>query len=76
MNTPLVVVPLSMVILTVALISLVGVIWRRRRRHQLTDTVEELELSGRAQLVAVTGMMDALSAAWTVTDARTPRRTG
>ena len=37
------------VVLTVALTSLAGVIWRRRRRHQLTDTVELRELRGHAQ---------------------------
>jgi len=44
---------LATVVLTVALTSLAGVIWRRRRRHQLTDTVELRELRGRAQAQAV-----------------------
>ncbi len=39
---------LATVVLTVALTSLAGVIWRRRRRNQLTDTVELRELRGRA----------------------------
>jgi len=36
------------VVLTVALTSLAGVIWRRRRRHQLTDSVELRERRGHA----------------------------
>jgi uncharacterized integral membrane protein len=40
---------LATVVLTVALTSLAGVIWRRRRRQQLTDTVELRELRGHAQ---------------------------
>jgi uncharacterized integral membrane protein len=41
---------LATIVLTVALTSLVGVIWRRRRRQQLTDTVELRELRGHAQV--------------------------
>jgi uncharacterized integral membrane protein len=40
---------LAIIVLTVALTSLVGVIWRRRRRHQLTDSVELHELRGHSQ---------------------------
>ena len=46
---------LATIVLTVALTSLVGVIWRRRRRHQLTDTVELRELRGHAQVAAGRG---------------------
>ena len=38
---------LTTITLTVALTTLVGVIWRRRRRHQLGDAVELRELRGR-----------------------------
>jgi hypothetical protein len=72
-NMPLAVVILSVITVTVALTALVEVIWRPRRRQQLTGTVELLELRGRAQLPAVTGGMDAVSGVWTVTDARSPR---
>jgi len=41
---------LATIVLVVALTSLVGVIWRRRRRHQLTDAVELRELRGHAQI--------------------------
>jgi len=40
---------LATIVLTVALTSLVGLIWRRRRRHQLTDSVELRELRGHVQ---------------------------
>lgn len=45
----LAVVLLTTIVLTVALTSLVGVIWRRRRRHQLTDSVELRELRRHVQ---------------------------
>jgi uncharacterized integral membrane protein len=48
-SVPLIAVLLATMVLTVALTSLVGVIWRRRRRQQLTDAVELLELRGQAQ---------------------------
>ena len=48
-SVPLIAVLLATMVLTVALTSLVGVIWRRRRRQQLTDVVELLELRGQAQ---------------------------
>ena len=48
-SVPLIAVLLATVVLTVALTSLVGVIWRRRRRQQLTDSVELSELRGQAQ---------------------------
>ena len=43
---------LATIVLTVALTSLVGVIWRRRRRQQLTDSVELRALRGHAQAAA------------------------
>jgi uncharacterized integral membrane protein len=45
-NLPLAVVLLTTIVLTVALTSLVGVIWRRRRRRLLTDSVELREVRG------------------------------
>ena len=73
LNMPLAVVLPSTMILIVALTSLVAVIWRRRRRHQLTDSVE---LRGQAQASAMTWGVGTLSGAWTVTDARTSRPAG
>lgn len=43
-NVSLIVVLLATIVLTVALTSLVGVIWRRRRRQQLTDAGELYDL--------------------------------
>ena len=48
-SVPLIAVLLATIVLTVALTSLVGVIWRRRRRQQLTDSAELHELRGQAQ---------------------------
>ena len=48
-SVPLIAVLLATVVLTVALASLVGVIWRRHRRHHLTDSAELLELRGQVQ---------------------------
>jgi uncharacterized integral membrane protein len=48
-SVPLIAVLLATIVLTVALSSLVGVIWRRRRRQQLTDSVELDELRGQMQ---------------------------
>jgi uncharacterized integral membrane protein len=48
-SVPLIAVLLATVVLTVALTSLVGVIWRGRRRHHLTDSAELDELRGQAQ---------------------------
>jgi uncharacterized integral membrane protein len=48
-SVPLIAVLLATVVLTVALTSLVGVIWRRRRRHQLTASAELDELRGQAK---------------------------
>ena len=48
-SVPLIAVLLATVVLTVALTSLVGVIWRRHRRHHLTDSAELLELRGQVQ---------------------------
>ena len=47
-SVPLIAVLLATVVLTVALTSLVGVIWRRRRRHQLTESSELHELREQA----------------------------
>jgi uncharacterized integral membrane protein len=46
-SVPLIAVLLATIVLTVALTSLVGVIWRRRRRHQLGDSAELQELRGQ-----------------------------
>jgi uncharacterized integral membrane protein len=46
-SVPLIAVLLATVVLTVALTSLVGVIWRGRRRHQMTDSAELDELRGQ-----------------------------
>jgi uncharacterized integral membrane protein len=46
---PLGVVLLITIVLTVALTSLAGLMWRRQRRHQLTDSVELHELREQAQ---------------------------
>jgi uncharacterized integral membrane protein len=48
-SVPLIAVLLATIVLTVALTSLVGVIWRRRRRHQLGDSAELEELRGQVQ---------------------------
>jgi uncharacterized integral membrane protein len=48
-SVPLIAVLLATVVLTVALTSLVGVIWRGRRRHQMTDSAELGELRGQAK---------------------------
>jgi uncharacterized integral membrane protein len=48
-SVPLIAVLLATVVLTVALTSLVGVIWRGRRRHQMTDSAELDELRGQAK---------------------------
>jgi uncharacterized integral membrane protein len=48
-SVPLIAVLLATVVLTVALTSLVGVIWRSRRRHQMTDSAELEELRGQAK---------------------------
>ena len=48
-SVPLIAVLLATVVLTVALTSLVGVIWRGRRRHQMTDSAELDELRGKPQ---------------------------
>lgn len=46
---PLIAVLLATVVLTVALTSLVGVIWRGRRRHHLTNSAELEQLRGQAK---------------------------
>jgi uncharacterized integral membrane protein len=48
-SVPLIAVLLATVVLTVALTSLVGMIWRGRRRHQMTDSAELDELRGQAK---------------------------
>jgi uncharacterized integral membrane protein len=48
-NLSLAVALLATVVLTVALSSLVGVIWRRRRRRELSASVELRELRGQVQ---------------------------
>lgn len=48
-SVPLIAVLLATIVLTVALTSLVGMIWRRRRRHQLGDSAELQELRGQVQ---------------------------
>jgi len=48
-SMPLGVALLVTIVLTVALASLVGMMWRRRRRHQLTDSVELRKLRGQTQ---------------------------
>jgi uncharacterized integral membrane protein len=48
-TVPLVAVLLATIVLTVALTSLVGLIWRRRRRQRMTDAVELGELRGQVQ---------------------------
>ncbi|MGD1052639.1 MAG: LapA family protein [Candidatus Dormibacteria bacterium] len=47
-SVSLIAVLLATVVLTVAVTSLVGVIWRRRRRHQLTESSELHELREQA----------------------------
>lgn len=48
-NVPLIAVLLATIVLTVALTSLVGVVWRRHRRQRLTDSVELHELRARVR---------------------------
>lgn len=48
-SVPLIAVLLATVVLTVALTSLVGVIWRGRRRHHLTNSAELEQLRGQAK---------------------------
>jgi len=47
-SMPLGVALLVTIVLTVALTSLIGLMWRRQRRHQLTDSVELQQLRGQA----------------------------
>jgi uncharacterized integral membrane protein len=75
-NPPLAVVLLATIVLTVALTSLVGVIWRRRRRHQLTDSVELRELRKDAQASRLTGGGEDAPTAGTTTAARHPGASG
>jgi uncharacterized integral membrane protein len=74
-SVPLIAVLLATVVLTVALTSLVGVIWRRHRRHHLTDSAELLELRGQVEPPECAGRQEgaAESAAGTHTPEAPPR---
>jgi uncharacterized integral membrane protein len=75
-SLPLAVVLLATIVLTVALTSLVGVIWRRRRRHQLTDSVELRELRGQVQASRLAVHTGDLPVAGGETPARNPGASG
>ena len=71
-SVPLIAVLLATVVLTVALTSLVGLIWRRHRRHHLTDTAELLELRGQVQPPESTGRQEGAPAAESAAGTHTP----
>ena len=75
-NVPLIVVLLGTVVLTVALTSLVGLIWRRRRRHQLTEALELRELRAQAQSAGIAGGTEDSPGAPVVTEVPNPRASG
>lgn len=59
-SLPLAGVLLTTIVPTVGLTSLVGAVWSRRRRRQLTDPVELRELRGHVQATPLTMSMGSL----------------